>query len=158
ARGRESIGGMNSARQAFSTFGLRPPLPFSRAALSILIALLLAIPALAQRPDAGAGKKIYEAQCSNCHGLSGAGGRGPALPRPKLTRAADDDELRKLISNGYGDMPGAWQLHSDEVASVAAYVRTLGAIPPEIVPGDPDRGATLYASRGCAGCHAIAGK
>jgi putative heme-binding domain-containing protein len=126
--------------------------------MRVATGLLIATLALAQHPDAGAGKKIYEAQCSNCHGLSGAGGRGPSLTRPKLARAPDDDDLRKLISNGYGDMPGAWQLHPDEVVSVAAYVRTLGAIPPEIVPGDADRGAGLYAARGCASCHTIAGK
>jgi putative heme-binding domain-containing protein len=55
-------------------------------------------------------------------------------------------------------MPGAWQLHPDEVAGVAAFVRSLGALPQEVVPGDAARGATVYAARGCTGCHMIEGK
>jgi len=111
-------------------------------------------------PDAaGAGRKIFEAQCALCHGQTGGGGRGPALNRPKLNKAPDDEALRKLISQGIDpEMPPAWQLHEREVASVAAYVRTLGAIPPEIPPGDADRGKTVYEAQRCAACHMIAGK
>ena len=119
----------------------------------------LAALALAQSPpDLTAGRKIFESQCALCHGQTGGGGRGPALNRPKLERAPDDEALRKLVSEGRGDMPGAWQLHPDEVAGVAAFVRTLGALPPEAVPGDPARGARTYAARGCAGCHMVAGQ
>jgi len=32
------------------------------------------------------------------------------------------------------EMPGAWQLNPREVMSVAAYVVSLGAIPPESLP------------------------
>ena len=121
--------------------------------------VILAVHALAQTiPDAAIGRRIFESQCSLCHGQNGGGGRGPALNRPKLERAPDDEALRKLISDGLGDMPGAWQLHPDEIAGVAAYVRTLGALPPETVPGDPARGARVYSSGGCTGCHMIAGQ
>ena len=114
--------------------------------------------AIAQsQPDIAAGRKIFESQCALCHGQTGGGGRGPALNRPKLERAPDDETLRKLVSEGLRDMPGAWQLHPDEVAGVAAFVRTLGALPPETVPGDPARGARTYSARGCAGCHMISG-
>jgi cytochrome c oxidase cbb3-type subunit III len=109
-------------------------------------------------PDAGAGRTIFESQCALCHGQTGSGGRGPALNRPKLERAPDDGALRKLISEGQGDMPGAWQLHEDEVASVAKYVRSLGALPPETIPGDAARGARVYGTAGCAGCHMVAGR
>jgi len=109
-------------------------------------------------PDAAAGRRIFESQCALCHGQTGGGGRGPALNRPKLEKAPDDAALRKLISEGSGDMPGAWQLHPDEIAGVAAYVRTLSALPAEIVPGDASRGVSVYAARGCAGCHMIAGQ
>ncbi|HEY1494950.1 MAG TPA: c-type cytochrome, partial [Candidatus Solibacter sp.] len=34
---------------------------------------------------------------------------------------------------------------------------TLGAMPPEIVPGDPVNGARVYANSGCAGCHMVRG-
>src|SRR6478672_605090 len=112
--------------------------------------LILTVNVLAQAPpDASAGRAIFESQCALCHGQNGGGGRGPALNRPKLERAPDDKALRELISEGKGDMPGAWQLHPDEVAGVAAYVRTLGALPPEKLPGDAGRGARVYAANGC---------
>ncbi|HEY1339727.1 MAG TPA: c-type cytochrome [Bryobacteraceae bacterium] len=110
-------------------------------------------------PDPAAGKKIFESQCALCHGQNGGGGRGPSLNRPKLGHAPDDDALRKVISQGIQpEMPGAWQLHPREVASLAAYVRSLGAVPPENLSGDAARGERIYQSKGCAGCHMIAGK
>jgi putative heme-binding domain-containing protein len=119
-----------------------------------VLGLALAWDALAQ----DAGRKIFESQCALCHGQKGGGGRGPALNRPKLNRAPDDAALRELIVNGYGDMPGAWQLHPDEVAGVAAYVRELGAMPSETLSGDARRGADLFASNGCKGCHIVNGE
>jgi putative heme-binding domain-containing protein len=104
------------------------------------------------------GQKIFESQCALCHGQKGGGGRGPALNRPKLDKAADDAALRSLITDGSGDMPGAWQLHPDEVTSVAKYVRSLGAMTPEVIPGDAVRGARVFAARGCAGCHIVDGQ
>ncbi len=127
--------------------------------LGAIPAVMVPVLALAQSPpDAAAGRSIFESQCAVCHGQNGGGGRGPALNRPKLDRAPDDKALRELISEGKGDMPGAWQLHPDEVVAVAAYVRHLGALPQEKVPGDAGRGARVYAANGCAGCHIVAGQ
>lgn len=110
-------------------------------------------------PDLAAGRKIFEAQCALCHGQSGGGGRGPGLNRPSLKHAADDDALRGVIENGIPpEMPGAWQLHPREVASVAAYVRSLGKVKAETLPGDPTRGEGLYRRSGCAGCHMNGGE
>ena len=123
-----------------------------------VLGVMLAVHAFAQtHPDAAAGRGIFESQCALCHGQTGGGGRGPALNRPKLDKAPDDDALRTLISEGSRDMPAAWQLHPDEVTAVAAYVRTLGALPAETVPGDAAKGARVYAARWCATCHMVAG-
>jgi len=118
-----------------------------------VVAVVMAGCALAQP-----GRQIFESQCALCHGQTGGGGRGPALNRPKLDLAPDDQALRALITDGRGDMPGAWQLHPDEVASVAVYVRQLGTLPPEALPGDSARGARVYASKGCAVCHMVNGR
>lgn len=125
-----------------------------------MLAAALASQALAQtEPDPAAGRKIFESQCALCHGQTGGGGRGPALNRPKLGKAPDDAALRSVISEGIPpDMPGAWQLHPSEVAGVAAYVRSLGALPPETLPGDATRGARIYEAKACAACHMVAGK
>jgi putative heme-binding domain-containing protein len=121
---------------------------------------LLAMNAIAQvTADLPAGKKIFESQCALCHGQTGTGGRGPGLNRPKLGKAPDDEALWAVISNGIEpEMPGAWQLNEHEVHSVAAYVRSLGALPPEALPGDASRGERVYQSKGCAGCHMVGGK
>ena len=124
-----------------------------------LLSALLAITASAQVPDPSVGKKIFESQCALCHGQTGTGGRGPSLNRAKLAHAPDDEALWKVISNGIEpEMPGAWQLNVREVYSLGAYVRSLGAIPQEVLPGDPSRGERVFQSKGCAGCHMVAGK
>jgi cytochrome c oxidase cbb3-type subunit III len=124
-----------------------------------LLCGLAAVGALAQVPDPAVGKKIFESQCALCHGQTGTGGRGPSLNRAKLGRAPDDEALWKVISNGIEpEMPGAWQLNPHEVYSVAAYVRSLGAMPPEKLPGDSSRGERVFESKGCGGCHVVAGK
>ena len=121
--------------------------------------VLLAFAAAAQTTDPALGRKLYEAQCSLCHGQSGTGGRGPSLNRPVLNKAPDDEALRKVISKGIlPEMPAAWQLSEREVASVAAHVRTLGTAPPEAPAGDAARGEKLYAAKGCASCHIVAGQ
>ncbi len=124
-----------------------------------LVFPLAASAAFAQLPDLAAGRKIFESQCALCHGQTGGGGRGPGLNRPKLNKAPDDGALREVISSGLPpEMPGAWQLTPREVASVAAYVRSLGAAPQERLAGDPGRGERVYQANGCAGCHIVAGR
>ena len=123
------------------------------------LAALLASALAQAAPDLIAGRKIFESQCAVCHGVTGGGGRGPVLARPRLKRAPDDVALRTIISEGIEpEMPAAWQLDPREVENVAAYVRSLGSISPEVLPGNPERGARVYAAHGCAGCHIVAGE
>jgi cytochrome c oxidase cbb3-type subunit III len=109
--------------------------------------------------DATAGKPIFERYCSPCHGIGGGGGKGPRLNRTQLPHAQDDNELRGVIANGIPPgMPDAWYLSDQEIDHVAAYIRTLGTMPQEKVPGDATRGAAVYLRSGCATCHIHGGK
>jgi cytochrome c oxidase cbb3-type subunit III len=120
---------------------------------------LLLLP-LASTDDLARGKRLFESQCARCHGISGKGGFGPNLARPKLRRAPDDEALRSVIQNGIPNtaMPGEWDLDEREVALVATYVRSLGRLPAEKLPGDPARGKAVYEGKGgCAACHMVAG-
>jgi cytochrome c oxidase cbb3-type subunit 3 len=96
---------------------------------------ILVYPILAQTPQAPpgdplAGQKLFQAQCALCHGQDGSGGRGPSLHRAKLNHAADDTALRKVIFEGIEpNMPAFWLLSEREVANVAQYVKSLGAVP-----------------------------
>ncbi len=134
-----------------------------RAGLRIALGALLLVPsAFAQlpgQPSPGAGKVIFQQHCALCHGLNGGGGRGPDLRRATLDRAPDDAALKSLIQLGIPpDMPDGWYLSPDDIANLAAFVRSLGAVPKETLPGNPARGELLYRRGGCSGCHILAGQ
>jgi len=122
------------------------------------LALLLLFTAGAAQLSATGGQALFEQHCALCHGIGGTGGRGPSLARPRLLRAPDDAALKTVITEGIEpEMPGAWFLSDEDTASLAAYVRSLGAIPVKPLPGNTEGGAKLYAARGCAACHTLAG-
>lgn len=107
------------------------------------------------------GKRIFEGQCALCHGIGGAGGRGPALNQPKLQRATDDFALFRIIKQGIegSEMPTFWMLTDQEIRQVANYVRSLGRIEAVKLTGDKARGKTLYETKGnCAACHIVHGQ
>lgn len=112
----------------------------------------------AQSPtDLARGEKLYLTQCAMCHGPNGEGGSGPTLARPTLRNAPDDDALRAVIRSGIAGtgMPGT-RLVDAELRDLAAYVRKLGQSPVVALPGDKQRGATLF-QRDCISCHMING-
>ena len=114
----------------------------------------------AQNPglDVAPGRRLFDAQCALCHGQNGGGGRGPTLLKPQLAKAPGEADLLKVIESGIPpEMPGAWQLSPNEVKQVAAYVRSLGRIAPEIVPGNADHGRQVYAQNACSHCHMMDG-
>ncbi len=112
----------------------------------------------AARADVAAGKKLFERHCALCHGIDGKGGRGPSLNRARLAHAPDDAALKALIADGIPPvMPEGWLFDDDDLANLAAYVRSLGKIPSDPVPGDADRGAIVYAKSGCSACHILNG-
>ena len=110
------------------------------------------------RADAAAGKKLFERHCAMCHGIDGKGGRGPSLNRPRLAHAPDDVALKALIADGIPPvMPEGWLFDDNDLANLVAYVRSLGKISPDPVPGDATKGAGVYAKSGCSGCHILDG-
>jgi mono/diheme cytochrome c family protein len=81
------------------------------------------------------GEDIYKKQCAACHGKKGEGD-GPAAvalnPRPanladeEAMEALTDEQLRKIIGQGIGAMPGFDSiLQPDELESVLKYIRSL---------------------------------
>jgi len=110
--------------------------------------------------DVAAGRKLFDAQCTRCHGREGSGGAGPGLRRPKLRRAPDEAALVSVVRDGIRgtSMPANFQLTDRELVRVAAYVRTLGRLPSEVPPGSPERGRGLFTGRGgCPACHIVGG-
>jgi len=107
--------------------------------------------------DIEQGGKLYRGSCGYCHGPQGDGGKGADLAKPKLERAASDEQLVNVIKNGIPgtEMPGAWHMIDNEIRQVAAFVRTLGKVESKLVPGDKVKGKQVYARAGCAGCHSV---
>jgi cytochrome c oxidase cbb3-type subunit III len=111
--------------------------------------------------DLKAGEKVFLGQCASCHGPKGEGGKGAVLSQPRLRHASDEPALFLVIRDGIKgtDMPGGYALTTHETWQVAAYVRSLGRMAHENVPGDAQRGLGIYRSKGgCGGCHIVAGE
>jgi putative heme-binding domain-containing protein len=115
---------------------------------------------IANPADLAKGQRIFEQQCVVCHGPKGEGDRGPRLAQPTLPRAEDDRTLIQIVARGIPntEMPGG-RMKAGEAPYLAAYVRSLGRIPQEKVPGDPANGLALVKSKGaCLTCHTISGE
>jgi putative heme-binding domain-containing protein len=110
--------------------------------------------------DLATGKRLFAGHCAPCHGIDGHGGKGANIAVPRLKHAADNQALVAVIHEGIegtGMLP-TWQLNDVEVVQVAGHVRSLGRVARATVPGDPNRGRTLYQEHGCAACHATSGQ
>jgi cytochrome c oxidase cbb3-type subunit III len=107
------------------------------------------------------GQQLFMGQCARCHGPKGEGGRGAVLARPKLPHAPDDEALFIVIRDGIKgtEMPAGYAVDTRETWQLAAYVRSLGHVASEALPGDPKRGQELYRSKGhCSQCHIVSGQ
>ncbi len=127
--------------------------------ISLCLLGIWAAPAQAQNLESG--EQLYRTLCARCHGMLGEGGEGPSLKRAQLLHAPDDDSLVSVIVGGIPGtgMPGSRQLRGGDGVDVAAYVRSLGQLPPETMPGDPNAGERIYRNEGnCASCHILDGE
>ncbi len=117
--------------------------------------------------DVAAGRKLFLANCSTCHGMN-AEGRKNAPALVGVGAAAVDFQVgtgRMPLQQSGPQAPKApVRLSEEDTKQLAAYVATLGAGP--AIPdadavdpstGDPSRGALIFRTN-CAMCHGAAGK
>jgi cytochrome c oxidase cbb3-type subunit 3 len=129
-------------------------------------AIALAVGALSARVDAqnnadvDSGKRLFQGMCVECHGAGGAGGDAPGLNRPRLNHAPDDTALANVIANGIPNtaMPRVRRFTENELQQLVAYVRSLGKVAGDRVPGDARNGAAIYRNLACSACHIVAGQ
>ncbi len=111
--------------------------------------------------DLKAGQQLFMGQCARCHGPKGEGGRGAVLAQSRLRHAPDDEALFIVIRDGIKgtEMPAGYAVDTRETWQLAAYVRSLGRMASETVPGDPKHGQEVYRTKGhCAQCHIVGGQ
>jgi cytochrome c oxidase cbb3-type subunit 3 len=118
---------------------------------------------------------LYARNCAGCHGAEGKGGAAIALGDPVYLAIADDSTIRRVTTNGVPEtaMPAFAQsaggmLTGDQINVIVAGIRTRWARPDAMrngdpppyatqVPGDPGRGANVYAVY-CSSCHGADGR
>lgn len=108
--------------------------------------------------DIAYGGRLYDAQCTPCHGANGDGVGGVNLRSGTFRHAVTDQDLARVITGG---IPGtgmqAFKFDAAEVAGIVSYLRNMNAFDRASVPlGDADRGRALFAGKGaCLGCHRV---
>jgi cytochrome c oxidase cbb3-type subunit III len=118
---------------------------------------------------------LYKQNCAGCHGTDGKGGAALALADPVYLAVADDTVLHQAATIGIPgtSMPAFAQsaggmLTDKQVAILVNGIRVRwarpgalqGANPPPYAaaaPGDPSRGADVYAAY-CSACHGAGGR
>jgi cytochrome c oxidase cbb3-type subunit III len=114
----------------------------------------------AMSSDAVEGRRVFEAQCAWCHGNKGDGGMGPSL-HGRLRSATSLSSIVDIITNGIPgtDMPSfRLGLTDRHIRQTAAYVQSLSRTSGQPAIGNAQRGAALYGSTGCGGCHVVDGQ
>jgi putative heme-binding domain-containing protein len=110
--------------------------------------------------DMASGERQFDRHCSRCHGIGGTGGeRGPDLTSG-FRRANTDGGLFVVVRDGVPntEMRGLGGDATDQsVWQIVTYLRSLTGGARVDVPGDPARGATVYARADCGSCHMIGG-
>jgi len=118
-----------------------------------------AAPASAASPEAG--KKLYDASCTPCHGVDGNGtAAAPSLSKTALAAGA----VTAIISDGKSGtaMPPFKGTYTPaQIADLTAYVLSLassasGKAATSASVASADAGAEIYATK-CAGCHESGG-
>ena len=137
------------------------------AATSAVAALIGAtIVACAPRPDPAAGPEPADAQALVARGAEVYGYSCGRCHNPRAAAERTDRSWEAIIDH----MRVRANLTGGEARAVTAFMRALSLAPAERVvfdtvvvpaagvPVDRDRGRELVASKGCTGCHIVAGK
>jgi putative heme-binding domain-containing protein len=134
-----------------------------------VVGLLVSGPRVAAQPasahpgeyapaDIAYGARLYDAQCTTCHGANGDGVGGVDLRSGRFRNAVTDQDLARVIANG---IPGtgmlAFKFDPAEVAGILAYLRNMNTFDRgSMKPGDTDRGNATFAGKGdCLRCHRV---
>jgi putative heme-binding domain-containing protein len=107
------------------------------------------------------GRKLFDANCSGCHGADGHGGtRGPSLGAGHLKHGNSDRALFRTITKGLIDtsMP-PFRLRDEEVWDIISFLRFVRGETQRIDPLKMESGKSIFFGRGnCSRCHMLDGQ
>jgi cytochrome c oxidase cbb3-type subunit 3 len=112
---------------------------------------------------------LYARNCAGCHGREGKGGAAIPLNDPVFLAVADDAAIRRTAANGVPGTPmpafaqsAGGMLTDQQIDAIVGGIRSWASpdllrgdiLPPYTtpIPGDPRRGAEVYATY-CSACH-----
>ena len=85
------------------------------------------------------GRKLFVANCAECHGKQAEGGSGPTLAAKEFLKTTTDAQMQVLVAGGVSgsDMP-AWSLDfggtmtDEQVREIVTYLRSLEPNAPSV--------------------------
>ncbi|HMD35354.1 MAG TPA: c-type cytochrome [Vicinamibacterales bacterium] len=110
--------------------------------------------------DIAYGARIYDAQCTTCHGSNGDGVGGVDLRSGRFRNAVSDQDLVRIVINGItGTGMLGFKFDGAEVSGIIAYLRNMNGFDRgSVKPGDAARGRPIVEGKGgCLRCHRISG-
>ena len=106
-----------------------------------------------------AGGRLFQANCTFCHGPEGDGVAGVSFSKGQFRRTSSDDEVVRVIVRG---IPGTAMPPSNfsegQAATIVAYLRSMTGANSTAVGGDAGRGKVVFEGKGqCLTCHSVNG-
>ncbi len=103
---------------------------------------------------------LYNTNCFACHGANGDSISGVNLRSGQFRRAANDQELIRLLQTGIpGTAMPPGRFNIAELASLTAYIRSMREFDSAPARGDAARGRALFEGKAnCVQCHRVNGK
>jgi mono/diheme cytochrome c family protein len=128
---------------------------------------LFTVPAFAQHAftpeDIAEGGRLFQANCTGCHGSAGDQVQGVALMSGKFRRATNDDEVAGIIRKGVpGTAMNSFNFTEQQAGMIVAYLKAFapgaatGGAGNAAALGDVNRGKQILEGKGeCLKCHRV---
>jgi len=104
-----------------------------------------------------AGRQMFAARCTACHGADAKGANGPDLTQ--IWQAGSDDaRVFATVRDGVeGSAMPPSQAPDNELWAIIAYLRSISTVPPFETDGDAGHGRELFVEN-CQRCHRAEGR
>src|ERR1700755_1877504 len=129
--------------------------------VSILVLTLLFAQHAFTPEEISEGGRLFQSNCTGCHGSAGDQVPGVALMSGKFRRAKSDDEVAGIIRKGVpGTAMQAFNFTDQQAGQIVAYLKSFSAAPvasgnmPKL--GDIGKGKQIFEGKGnCQSCHRV---